>query len=87
MLTYYGIAKRCYANSAAMLLSSIGEEVAPPRIEALTGMGLGRCTYQMATVLRPIRAGSRSQAPRSRCSLRLHRAIVVRRMRRPHSRP
>jgi hypothetical protein len=41
MLTYYGIAKRCYANSAAMLLSSIGEEAAPPLIEALTGMGLG----------------------------------------------
>jgi hypothetical protein len=41
MLTYYGIAKRCYSNSAAMLLSSLHEEVAPSLIEALTGMGLG----------------------------------------------
>ena len=31
----------CYANSAAMLLSSIGEQVSPRLIEALTGVGLG----------------------------------------------
>jgi hypothetical protein len=31
----------CYANSAAMLLSSIGEHVSPRLIEALTGVGLG----------------------------------------------
>jgi hypothetical protein len=31
----------CYANSTAMLLSSIGETVSPRLIEALTGVGLG----------------------------------------------
>lgn len=31
----------CYANSAAMLLSSIGEHISPRLIEALTGVGLG----------------------------------------------
>jgi len=41
MLTYYGIAKRCYANSAAMLLSSIGEEVAPPRNRGAHRHGVG----------------------------------------------
>ena len=31
----------CYANSTAMLLSSIGEHISPRLIEALTGVGLG----------------------------------------------
>ena len=31
----------CYANSAAMLLSSIGETVSPRLIEVLSGVGLG----------------------------------------------
>jgi hypothetical protein len=31
----------CYANSAAMLLSSIDEHISPRLIEALTGVGLG----------------------------------------------
>lgn len=31
----------CYANSAAMLLSGIGEQISPRLIEALTGVGLG----------------------------------------------
>jgi hypothetical protein len=31
----------CYANSAAMLLSSIGEDISPRLIEALSGVGLG----------------------------------------------
>ena len=31
----------CYANSTAMLLSSIGEVVSPRLVEALSGVGLG----------------------------------------------
>jgi hypothetical protein len=38
----------CYANSAAMLLSSIGEEVSPHLIEALTGVGLGAIVHEEA---------------------------------------
>jgi hypothetical protein len=38
----------CYANSAAMLLSSIGDQVSPHLIEALTGVGLGACIQEEA---------------------------------------
>ena len=41
MLRYVGNAPYCYADSASMLLASIGEEVPSSRIEVLTGVGLG----------------------------------------------
>ena len=40
-ITFYDSAWYCYANSAAMLLSSISEQVSPRLIEALSGVGLG----------------------------------------------
>lgn len=40
-IPYTGKAEYCYANSTAMLLSLIGEEISPGRIEVLTGVGLG----------------------------------------------
>jgi len=39
--TFHDSAWYCYANSTAMLLSSIDETVSPHLIEALTGVGLG----------------------------------------------
>ena len=41
MFEYVGNAPYCYANSAAMLLKSIGEDIHPGKIEVLTGVGLG----------------------------------------------
>ena len=41
MLTYLGNSPYCYANSAAMLLKSVGESVEPRLVEVLTGVGLG----------------------------------------------
>ena len=41
MIEYVGNAPYCYANSAAMLLKSIGEDIQPGKIEVLTGVGLG----------------------------------------------
>lgn len=41
MDTYVGNGAYCYANSAAMLLASIGERVSPSYIEVLTGVGFG----------------------------------------------
>jgi hypothetical protein len=38
---YIGKAEYCYSNSTAMLLASAGEQVAPSRVEVLTGMGIG----------------------------------------------
>lgn len=38
---YVGNASYCYANSTAMLLSSLGENISPSLIEVLTGVGLG----------------------------------------------
>lgn len=40
-VTFYDSYWYCYANSTAMLLSSIGELVSPRLIEALSGVGLG----------------------------------------------
>ncbi len=40
-ITFHDSYWYCYANSAAMLLSGIGEAVSPRLIEALTGVGLG----------------------------------------------
>lgn len=40
-LTFYDGYWYCYANSTAMLLSSIGEDISPHLIEPLTGVGLG----------------------------------------------
>ncbi|QKG83832.1 hypothetical protein GXN76_04640 [Kroppenstedtia pulmonis] len=41
MIDYIGNGAYCYANSAAMLLRTAGEEVGPSQIEVLTGVGLG----------------------------------------------
>lgn len=40
-LTFFDGSWYCYANSAAMLLSGIGEDIAPRVIEALSAVGLG----------------------------------------------
>lgn len=39
-IPYIGNGAYCYANSASMLLSSIGENISPSLIEVLTGVGL-----------------------------------------------
>lgn len=41
MIPYIGSGDYCYANATAMLLAASGESVAPSRIEALCGVGLG----------------------------------------------
>lgn len=41
VLIYQGNGAYCYANSASMLLSRIGEEISPSYIEVLTGFSLG----------------------------------------------
>lgn len=41
MIPYIGNGDYCYANATAMLLTASGENVAPSRIEALCGVGLG----------------------------------------------
>jgi hypothetical protein len=38
---YFGNGAYCYANSTAMLLSSIGENISPSLIEVLGGVGIG----------------------------------------------
>ncbi len=38
---YFGNGPYCYSNAASMLLSNIGEDVPPWKIEAYTGVGLG----------------------------------------------
>jgi hypothetical protein len=40
-IPYIGKAEYCYSNCSAMLLASIGEDVAPSKIEVMTGMGVG----------------------------------------------
>lgn len=51
MPRYIGIGQYCYANSAAMLLDTIGETVDPALIEALTGVGLGAVLMQRRKLL------------------------------------
>ena len=41
MLSYVGNGPYCYANSAAMLLDSVGETIEPRLLEVLSGVGLG----------------------------------------------
>ncbi len=41
MIGYSGNSPYCYANSAAMLLESVGESVEPRLLEVLSGVGLG----------------------------------------------
>ena len=41
MLDYIGNGPYCYANSAAMLLDSVGESIEPRLLEVLSGVGLG----------------------------------------------
>ena len=43
MIGYIGNSPYCYANSAAMLLESVGESVEPRLLEVLSGVGLGAC--------------------------------------------
>jgi len=40
-IPYIGNGAYCYANSVAMLLASVGEEITPLTIEVLSGVGLG----------------------------------------------
>lgn len=41
MTVYIGNGAYCYANSASMLLATIGEDISPSLIEVLTGFALG----------------------------------------------
>lgn len=41
MIAYHGNGAYCYANSASMLLATIGEDIRPSLIEILTGFSLG----------------------------------------------
>lgn len=41
MIPYFGNGPYCYANTTSMLLATVGEDIPPARIEALTGVGLG----------------------------------------------
>ncbi len=41
MIVYFGDGAYCYSNCTAMLLSSIGENISPSKIEVLTGIGIG----------------------------------------------
>lgn len=41
MFRFYGNGAYCYANSTAMLLSTIGENISPSTVEVLSGVGLG----------------------------------------------
>lgn len=43
-MEYIGNSAYCYANSASMLLNSIGEKISPATIEVLSGVGIG-ATY------------------------------------------
>ncbi|NBI29677.1 hypothetical protein [Chengkuizengella marina] len=45
MNSYIGNGAYCYANSAAMLLSSIGENISPSLIEVLSGFSLGASIF------------------------------------------
>lgn len=40
-IKYIGKAEYCYANSTAMLLASVDENISPNKIEVLSGIGLG----------------------------------------------
>ena len=46
MIRYFGNGPYCYSNAVSMLLSSIGEEVSPSLVEALTGVGHGPVFYE-----------------------------------------
>lgn len=48
---YIGKAEYCYSNSAAMLLSFIGENVKPEQIEVSAGIGLGAFLIQHTNLL------------------------------------
>lgn len=48
---YIGNGAYCYANSASMLLKSIGEDVHPSLIEVLSGVGLGITMYGNGSLL------------------------------------
>src|SRR5207245_9156015 len=41
LIPFRGNGPYCYSNTASMLLSTIGEQVSPPEMEAYTGVGLG----------------------------------------------
>ena len=50
-IPYIGSAKYCYADSVAMLLTSIGENISPGKIEVLSGVGLGACISEKTNLL------------------------------------
>lgn len=46
MIPYIGMMQYCYANSTAMLLTTVGEHIPPELIEVLSGVGLGATLAQ-----------------------------------------
>lgn len=48
---YIGKSEYCYANSAVMLLASVGHTIPPSIIEVLTGMGVGACWIESSDSL------------------------------------
>jgi hypothetical protein len=51
MITYIGNGRYCYANGLAMLIATIGDYVAPARLEVLTGVGLGAVWHDHAKIV------------------------------------
>ncbi len=51
ILTYVGKSEYCYANSIAMVLKGLGEDVEPGVIEVMTGMGVGLTWDESAGML------------------------------------
>lgn len=51
MLPYIGKSEYCYANSIAMVLKGLGEDMDPGMIEVMTGMGVGVTWDQSAGML------------------------------------
>jgi hypothetical protein len=43
---YIGNGAYCYANSASMLIKSVGEEISPSLLEVLSGVGIGVTMYR-----------------------------------------
>ena len=50
-IPYIGNGQYCYANSTAMLLRSIGENIPPQIIEVISGVGIGACILTKGELL------------------------------------
>jgi hypothetical protein len=46
MFNYIGNGAYCYANSASMLLDTVGEKISAESIEVLSGVGLGALWFK-----------------------------------------